>query len=272
MTSQVIVFRVDFMYSHSMQDRSAREHVEVFHLLFLRLLTSAPDRANYRVKGGCNLRFWLNSVRYSEDIDIDVVVTAKQTLKNKIDRLLASAPFLALLQTQRLGIVVVSAPKQTETTQRWKVQLTAEGVAHHLHTKIEFSRRESSPGHAYEAVSAELARKYRVVAAMAHHYLADAATTQKIAALAGRVETQARDLFDLGLLFTSLGNAPLALKAELKKDMPTAIERAMSIGYDDYAGQVVAYLEEEHRPLYESRSAFEQLQDNVVSRLQELHK
>ena len=31
------------------------------------------------VKGGCNLRFFFDSVRYSEDIDFDVAVIARET-------------------------------------------------------------------------------------------------------------------------------------------------------------------------------------------------
>lgn len=38
------------------------------------------------LKGGCNLRFLFGSVRSSEDMDLDVVVLAKETLKNKVGR------------------------------------------------------------------------------------------------------------------------------------------------------------------------------------------
>ena len=117
-----------------------REYVELFHLLFLDQLTRVLDNALYAVKGGCNLRFFFNSIRYSEDLDIDVKTIAVNTLKNKIDRVLKSIPFQHILKTRQIVIGKISAPKQTETTQRWKLTLrTPLPLA--LNTKIEFSRR-----------------------------------------------------------------------------------------------------------------------------------
>lgn len=70
---------------------SPRQAIELFHLVFLRALVAKnEDRALVSLKGGCNLRFYFGSVRYSEDIDFDAVVISKDTLKNKVDRLLRS--------------------------------------------------------------------------------------------------------------------------------------------------------------------------------------
>ena len=49
--------------------------VEQFHLLFLEQLGRKLDKRHYALKGGCNLRFYLRSVRYSEDMDLDVQST-----------------------------------------------------------------------------------------------------------------------------------------------------------------------------------------------------
>ena len=51
---------------------SDRETVELFHLQFVRALGAGPDKAKYAIKGGCNLRFYFGSIRYSEDLDLDV--------------------------------------------------------------------------------------------------------------------------------------------------------------------------------------------------------
>ncbi|MGH7327468.1 MAG: nucleotidyl transferase AbiEii/AbiGii toxin family protein, partial [Polyangiaceae bacterium] len=126
---------------------SPREANELFHLLFLRVLTSSADRAHYRVKGGCNLRFWFKSVRYSEDLDLDVVITSRATLRNKIDRILEAGPLVAMLRTRGLAIEAWSAPKQTDTTQRWKVSLRSDDSRTAIHTKIEFSRRQPAGVH-----------------------------------------------------------------------------------------------------------------------------
>jgi len=44
---------------------------EIFHLEFLRWLGRKLKPKNYCLKGGANLRFYFNSFRYSEDMDID---------------------------------------------------------------------------------------------------------------------------------------------------------------------------------------------------------
>jgi hypothetical protein len=46
---------------------SARQHVEFFHLVFLRALVArGEDKGLFALKGGSNLRFFFRSVRYSE--------------------------------------------------------------------------------------------------------------------------------------------------------------------------------------------------------------
>jgi hypothetical protein len=42
--------------------------VELFHLAFLQVLQARLDQARYVLKGGANLRYFFDSVRYSEDI------------------------------------------------------------------------------------------------------------------------------------------------------------------------------------------------------------
>jgi predicted nucleotidyltransferase component of viral defense system len=218
------------------------------------------------VKGGCNLRFWLGSVRFSEDLDLDVIVTAKETLKRKVDRLLAE-PLPTLLRTSGLRIASFSAPKQTDTTPRWKVMLEQSGIATPFHTKIEFSRRPSLGEHSYEAVSSALTSRYRMGPTIAAHYSSRAAIAQKIAALAHRTETQARDVFDLAHLLATTG--PLvSLEPSTKRDLAAATDRALSVSYDDFSGQVTAFLEPEHRELYASRDAWDSLQSSVLDALE----
>src|SRR5262245_61830738 len=140
---------------------SDRAAVEFFHLVFLRALVGkGQDKSLFAVKGGCNLRFYFGSVRYSEDIDLDVTVVAKGTLRNKVDRLLGSPLVTAPLKTRGLEVTEVSAPKQTETTQRWKVGLKVGGRSLALRTKIEFSRRGTVDGTSFEVVPAEVLRPY----------------------------------------------------------------------------------------------------------------
>ena len=45
---------------------------EVFHLEFLRWFSRKMEADSYCLKGGVNLRLFLKSIRYSEDMDIDI--------------------------------------------------------------------------------------------------------------------------------------------------------------------------------------------------------
>ena len=123
--------------------------MECFHLLLLRLLEVRLDRADWVVKGGVNLRAWFGSVRYSEDLDIDLVRGSVHRVQERIDTLLGSAAFRDLLAAQGLELARSSKPKQTETTQRWKFEVRAEG-------HLLFYNNEDRPG-VVAAVSARLA-------------------------------------------------------------------------------------------------------------------
>ncbi len=243
----------------------------MFHLVFLRaLVAKGEDKGLVALKGGSNLRFFFGSVRYSEDMDLDVVVIARETLKNKVDRLLRSPAVTAPLKAQGLTIVETSAPKQTETTQRWKVGLRREGDELPIRTKVEFSRRDSIEGTAFDAADREVLRPYGLTPVLAMHYTVGAAIRQKIHALAARTEPQARDVFDLSLLLARSDAAGLALDAGAKGWLADAIDHAMGISFDEYASKVVAYLEPSHADLYADRSAWNAMQEDVVARLEAL--
>ena len=66
---------------------SVKEYIEIFHLIFLRHLENKLDKTLYSLKGGCNLRFFFKSIRYSEDIDFDIQNINKETLRTKINKL-----------------------------------------------------------------------------------------------------------------------------------------------------------------------------------------
>jgi predicted nucleotidyltransferase component of viral defense system len=91
---------------------------------------------------------------------------------------------------------------------------------------------------------------------------------QKIHALAGRTEPQARDIFDLNLLLARPEAGTLILTDAERRWIDKAIEQAMSISFDDYASKVVAYLDPRQAALFEERSSWDAMQDSVISRLQ----
>src|SRR5260370_32557333 len=91
--------------------------VEHFHLLFLAQLGTRLDKKMYALKGGCNLRFFWKSIRYSGDIDFDVHTIAKHTLQKNVNQILKSTGFEQILRSQKLQLIKFSASKQTDTTQ-----------------------------------------------------------------------------------------------------------------------------------------------------------
>lgn len=249
---------------------TTRQIVELFHLVFLRaLVAKGEDKSLFALKGGCNLRFYFESIRYSEDIDLDVIVIAKQTLKNRVDRLLASPLVKSPLLAKGIELVDVTAPKQTETTQRWKAGLRT-GSSPIARAKIEFSRRDDLTGAAFEPITRSMLLPYGLPPFLAPHYATHAAIAQKIRALAGRTEPQARDVFDLNLLLSRADAAvvrPTNLEADL---LPRAIDRLMAISFDDYTSTVLSYLDPEQAAPYEGKDAWSVMQESVLAHLERL--
>ena len=244
-----------------------RQSIEVFHLLFLHVFGARVDRSLYVLKGGCNLRFYCKSIRYSEDMDLDVRTVAVNTLRKNVEWVLAAPAFVQGLRAQGLALQAFTAPKQTETTQRWKLIIRG-AQGRDLPTKIEFSRRKLDAGRELQPGDPEILRRYGLYPVLVQHYGMDSAFQQKVAALARRNETQARDMFDLKLLLDQ-GARPDARNIfdSGKTLLPRAVENGLSIGYDQFAGQVLAYLEPEYQDHYRPRKVWESLQAEVVQQL-----
>lgn len=220
----------------------SRKAVEQFHLLFLNQLGQKLDKKLYALKGGCNLRFYFNSIRYSEDMDLDIQTIALQTLRNKVNQILSSDSFQRILAVRDITLRNYSEPKQTETTQRWKLDLRLPNSSIMINTKIEFSRREQIESAVFEPVQAEIIQNYRLTPIFSSHYPALSAFQQKIRALIFRKQTQARDVFDLYVLLGQKNLNLMNVSDEIKSLFSQAKTQAMSITFDDFKGQVLAYL------------------------------
>ena len=245
---------------------------EIFHFCFLEKLLKISDTDMYVLKGGVNLRFFFNSPRYSEDMDIDVLVGSVSTLRKNGFKILEDKAFRRSLLTYGITDIEVNNPakaKQTETTQRFKFSL-ATATHQRFPTKVEFSRRGANvENYVNEMVNPEIARQYKKLSFRCNHYPGELAVFQKIQALAGRPATQARDVFDLGLLHAGGYSNAIKLNENLTRDLrDKACEALMSLTFDDFKGQVVDYLEVENREYYNSPAAWEQLQENILELLE----
>lgn len=255
-----------------MTSHSAIQYVELFHLLFLDQLGRKLDKRAYALKGGCNLRFFMKSIRYSEDMDIDIrpvqPTISKDTLHRTVAGILTSKPFAQILQVHGIEIGHWSEPKQTETTQRWKAGLSINGSDVLLPTKIEFSRRGMKGGILFEAVDPQLVRHYHLSPVMASHYDVSSAYEQKVDALISRVTTQARDIFDLNLLLNAGVDRKIS-NSKLRSRLHEAESNIMSVTFDMFKSQVLSYLPPDYQRQYNSAPVWDDIVLRVVEVLRE---
>lgn len=242
------------------------QSVEQFHLLFLVQLSRRVDQRAIVVKGGCNLRFFLRSIRYSEDMDLDVGDLDTQFLRDKVREVLGSRPFRQILQARGIEIEHVTEHKQTDTTQRWKLGLRVEGTPVPLPTKVEFSRRGLDEGIAFGSVDPSVARAHQLPPLMLSHYHAAAALRQKVGALVGRPQTQARDVFDLHHLL-AIGTGADVLGGLEERIVARAAANALSVDFGMFKSQVLAYLPPEDQERFDSSSVWDSMVLEVVEAL-----
>jgi Nucleotidyl transferase AbiEii toxin, Type IV TA system len=245
---------------------SIPQATELFHIAFLDVLSKRLEADRYVLKGGANLRYFFDSVRYSQDIDLDVEGIPAWRLNEKIDALLSSVPMTILLRSAGISVADRSNPKRTDTTQRWKFGLRITGRSDLIRTKIEFSYREGSGEHLIEPVPRRIVEPYALRSPLVPHYINDTPTEQKVMALVGRNETQARDVFDLDLLLRRRPLPPGLIKPAI---LGQAANRAMELPFAAFQGQVLPFLEPDAVELYGDEASWVQMQTVVAERLEE---
>ncbi len=250
-----------------------REVTECFHLAFLTALGEVADREQYILKGGANLRFFHGSVRFSEDVDLDVPDIAAHLFTEKVERAFNGALLRRLLALLGVEMVHLNPKDRTATKERWGVGLR-HGTLDQAATRVEISYRES----AYPSDASEVARVNEDVtkhcgavlnSPLVRHYLPKAAVGQKVVALGDRRNTQPRDVFDLDLLFRRYPGA-VAPGDIARSDLEVAIARTFEISYDEYASKVVTFIEPDLAPVYAPMDAWGEMQSRVVECLERL--
>lgn len=249
---------------------SQAQAIECFHLAFLQVLGARVNRNHYALKGGANLRYFFDSHRYSEDLDFDALIEEAWKLQDKVDDVLSSSAVVAQLRSKDIAIAEIIKSKQTDTTQRWKLLLAVPERKDPISTKIEFSRRNGDRRWLLEAVPNRVVATYGLRPPTLLHYTAAPATEQKVNALAGRAETQARDVFDLDLLFRT--HPGVVEKGALdSKTLNDAMERCVELPFEAFAAQVIPFIETDVAELYSDSGSWEQMQSFVIEKLSELN-
>ena len=231
---------------------------EFFQLAALRHLSGRLSGRAWALKGGVCLRLFHGSARLSEDMDLDVDPGVRRaTLEKGVDAVLGSAALRADLVRGGLTVSRVSKPKQTETTQRWKVELTLAGEP--VQTKVEFSRRGKVSASDSGVPAPTLLDRYGVTQFAARYYGAAEMARQKTSALAAEGRNAVRDLYDLDLL---LSRQPAKAVPGDRAVAEAAAAKAESFSWRDFQGQVLPYLEGEVRRTY-GPEAFAALKSSV---------
>jgi hypothetical protein len=159
---------------------------EVFHLEFLRWFGRKVDSRYYALKGGASMRFFFRSIRYSEDMDLDLAEVRVDVIQDIVLQILKSQNFVDNLRTygiQNISVPDMEKAKQTETTQRFEVHLIT-FAGEDLFTKVEFLRRGLEDGIEVTAIPDSILRAYKLIPIIIQHYNAVSSIIQKITALA----------------------------------------------------------------------------------------
>ncbi len=244
---------------------------EVFHLEFLRWFGRKLAAKDYVLKGGVNLKLFFGSIRYSEDMDIDIQRIRVEKVKKIVMEILWANSFSDNLKSFGINKIVppdITKAKQTETTQRFKIHILT-STGEDLFTKIEFSRRGMTGTAVVEQVSAPILRFYKMSPLLVPHYDANSAIAQKIHALAQRSILQARDIFDLFWLNSQ--RAGTALGEHVRKPvLKTAHDNIFQVGFTQFRDTVVAYLENEDKMAYSSPEVWDEIKLKTAHFLEEL--
>ncbi len=201
---------------------------------------------------------------------MDVSVTSRETLKKKVDKILASTPFKKSLLLYGIEIEAVSPSKQTDTVQRWKVKLKVKSLVDPVDTRIEFSRRETDAIPVLDPVAKPIADAYGASPFSAAHYDLAESISQKISALADPKRNKTRDLFDLAMLVERYAKDVGAVTTlhPPKDQARDALTLASEMTFDAYKAEVLPYLQKSKRDEHGSRESWEAKRVIVIHALE----
>ena len=166
--------------------------------------------------------------------------------------------------------------KDTETTFRYKFGvIVGGGVRYPTKVEVSFRERHAADRTVFEAPDPRVLKTYGLDALEVRHYVREAAVRQKIEALGGRREVQARDVFDLYVLVPNDLTEELLeflAKALPRERLDEGYNRALGIKYREYEGQVFEFLAEEARSDYGAESAWDEIRLRVAALIENVLK
>lgn len=199
------------------------------------------------LKGGLAMRAVHGSRRHTKDIDFDADLTFSQArihglVARSIDRVVSASPLISN--------VVVTEPKQTETTLRWKINGLMAGTAKPLHLTVEVSRRNTlARDHVIEAVLPD-AFSPAVKGATVRVLDSQALAVTKVMALTDANRLAPRDIYDLHVLIRADVEPPISLLAsQPRQRLESALTelwlKLEALPYVQFQQEVMPYLPQE---------------------------
>ena len=260
----------NILYPYGMLQSTDAQLIESFHLLFLQALGSNRSRGWYVLKGGANIRYFFGSHRYSNDIDLDIVDKEGWQVEEAVNSVLHGPALRVIAIKAGIEVTDLSSPKQTDTTRRWKLELgRLKAPGYPVRTKIEFSARSiASDDVEFSRVPDDIVAPYGMASPTVQHYGLTAAAEQKIAALALRSATKARDVFDLDLLLRQMGAKPASIRSLAAENALEAADRAIDVTYAAYRSEVLPFIDPEVLAIYEQKEMWETMRERVVKQLE----
>jgi predicted nucleotidyltransferase component of viral defense system len=260
----------NILYPYGMPQSTDVQLIELFHLLFLQALGSSRSQGWYVLKGGANIRYFFSGPCYSNDIDLDVVGKEGRQVEEVVSSVLQGPALRVIARKAGIEVTDLSSPKQTDATRRWELGLKRLKTSRHpARTKIEFSARgTASDDVEFSRVPDDIVAPYGMASPMVQHYGLTAAAEQKIAALALRSATKARDVFDLDLLLRQRGVKPAPIRPLAAEHALAAAERAIDVTYAAYRSEVLPFIDPEVLAIYDQKGAWETMRERVVRQLE----
>ena len=247
---------------------------ELFHLEFLRWFGRKIKAESYALKGGSNLRFFFNSIRYSEDMDLDIKGVEVHVLKDIVMKILQDPSFQDIFKPFGIERVVppdIGRAKQTETTQRFKAHLIT-STGEDLFTKVEFSRRGFKGKVVVQPVLAVISRAYMLPPLLIPHYDAESTILHKIGALADRSEVQARDIFDLYILSSQCKPSDIKGNALSPTKIDKAYKNIFEISFERFRDTVISYLSPDDQRVYNSQPLWDEIKLRAANFIDEIRR
>jgi hypothetical protein len=211
-------------------------------------------------------------------MDLDGTGQASEAIRGSLIGMFENSAFTRRLQS--FGIRELDPGegpnKNTETTCRYKFGVVVGGgIRYPTKVEVSFRERHVADKAVLEAPTPEILQAYGMDTLEVRHYAREAAARQKIEALAGRREAQARDVFDLHMLVPD--QAPdnlvqLLAKGIADNRLKEAHERALAITYAEYEGQVFEFLGEEARSRYGTQGAWDEMRLRAATLIENVLK